>query len=192
MRSLFASYRGTMGNKTSQPEAEDAVERAELEVAIKESLRASGGGDGGDANGCLSEDRTEWARLVAAQKNSLDTSQGPISSNHSNSALSSLKLCPVFTFFHLLMTKKIVSYLHIHLFSIVLHRRCRIPKRPMYLLIVGSHYCVMRFAYALHMCQHNFVPFPCLYIEFFELVIEVIFHYCTTPPCHKINLFKHP
>ena len=60
----------------------------------------------------------------------------------------------------------------------------------MYLLIVGSHYCVMRFAYALHMRQQKFVPFPSLYIEFFELVIEVIFHYCTTPPCHKIDLFK--
>jgi len=60
----------------------------------------------------------------------------------------------------------------------------------MYLLIVGSHYCVMRFAYALHMRQQNFVLFPCLYIEFFELVIEVIFHYCTMPLCHKIDLFK--
>ena len=54
-------------------------------------------------------------------------------------------------------------------------------RRPMYLLIVGSHYCVMRFAYALHMRQHNFVPFPCLYIELFELVIEVIFHSVTAP-----------
>jgi len=89
-----------------------------------------------------------------------------------------------------LMTKKIVNYLHVHFFSNVLHRRCRIsPRRPMYLLIVGSHYCGMRFAYALHMCQQNFAPFPCLYIEFFELVI---FHYCTTPPCHKIDLFKRP
>jgi len=61
-----------------------------------------------------------------------------------------------------------------------------------YLLIVGSHYCVMRITYALHMRQQNLVPFPCLYIEFFELVIEVIFHYCTTPPCHKIDLFKRP
>jgi len=67
-------------------------------------------------------------------------------------------------------------------------------RRPMYLLIVGSHYCVMRFAYALHMpvCQQNFVLFPCLYIEFFELVLEVNFHYCTSPPCHKIDLFKRP
>ena len=62
----------------------------------------------------------------------------------------------------------------------------------MYLLIVGSHYCVMRFEYALHMRQQNFVPFSCLYIELFELVIEVIFHYCTTPPCHKIDWFKRP
>jgi len=84
--------------------------------------------------------------------------------------------------------KRIVSYLHIQLFSNVLHRRCRIsPRRPMYLLIVGSHYCAMRFAYALHMCQQNFVPLPYLYIEFFELVVEVIFHYCTTPPCHQIE-----
>jgi len=34
--------------------------------------------------------------------------------------------------------------------------------------------------------------FPCLYIEPFELVIEIVFHYCTTPPCNKINLFKRP
>jgi len=125
-----------------------------------------------------------------------------------------------------------------HLFSNVLHQRCRVnPRRPdffggniyihtlgvyvqflkfapkpqnlqnpktlpliqmwrfiqkslLYLLIVGSHYCVVHFAYALHMRQQNLVPFPCLYIELFGLVIEVIFHYCTTPPCHKINLFK--
>jgi len=62
----------------------------------------------------------------------------------------------------------------------------------MYLLIVGSHYCVIRFAYALHMHHQNLVLFLCLYIELFELVIKVIFHYCTTPPCHKINLFKRP
>jgi len=75
-----------------------------------------------------------------------------------------------------------VGYLHIHLFSNVLHRHRRVsPRRPMYLLIVGSHYCVMRFAYVLHMCQQNLVPFPCLYIELFELVIEVIFHSVTAP-----------
>jgi len=62
----------------------------------------------------------------------------------------------------------------------------------MYLLIVGSHYCVVRFAYALHMRQQNLVPFSCVYIEFFELVIQDIFHYCTTPPCHKIDLLKRP
>ena len=48
----------------------------------------------------------------------------------------------------------------------------------------------MRFAYALHMCRQNLVLFPCLYIEPFELVIQLVFHNCTTPPCHKINLFK--
>jgi len=37
--------------------------------------------------------------------------------------------------------------------------------QTVYLLIVGSHYCVMRFAYALHMRQQNLVLFPCLYIE---------------------------
>jgi len=42
------------------------------------------------------------------------------------------------------------------------------------------------------MRQQNLVPFPCLYIEPLELGIEAIFHYCTTPPCHKINLFKRP
>jgi len=84
-------------------------------------------------------------------------------------------------------------YIHIHLFSNVLHQRRRVsPRRSIYLQIVGSHYCVMRFAYALHMRQQNLVLFPCLYIELFELVIAVICHYCTTPPCHKINLFKRP
>jgi len=48
----------------------------------------------------------------------------------------------------------------------------------------------MRFAYALHMRRQNLVLFPCLYTEPFELVIEIIFRYCTMPPCHKINLFK--
>jgi len=124
--------------------------------------------------------------------------------------------------------QKIVSYLHIHLFSNVLHWRRRVsPRRPMYLLIVGLyiyicvcvyvymcqciyihvcvytytcvyllivglHCCVMHFAYALHMRHQSLVSFPCLYIEPFTLVIEKIFHYCTTPPCHKINLFKRP
>jgi len=46
----------------------------------------------------------------------------------------------------------IVNYLHIHLFSKVHHRRGHIsPRRPMYLLIVGSDDCVMRFEYELHM-----------------------------------------
>ena len=75
--------------------------------------------------------------------------------------------------------------------SNVLHRRRRVsPRRPMYLLIVGLHYCVMRFAYALHMRQQNLVLFLCLYIEPFELVMEIFFHYCTMPPCHNINPFK--
>ena len=72
-----------------------------------------------------------------------------------------------------------MSYVHIHLFSNVLHRRRRVsPRRPMYLLIVGSHYCVVRFA---HLRQQNLVLFPSLYIELFELVIEVIFHSVTAP-----------
>jgi len=89
--------------------------------------------------------------------------------------------------------QKILRYLHIHLFSNVLYRRHRVsPIWPMHLLIIGSHYCAMRFTYALHMHRQNLVLFPCLYIEPLELVIKIIFHYCTTPPCHKINLFKHP
>ena len=88
---------------------------------------------------------------------------------------------------------QIVSYLHLLLISNVLHRRHRVtPRRPTYLLIVGSDYCVMCFAYGLHMCRQNLVLFPCLYSEPFELVIEIVLNYCTTPPCHNINLFKHP
>ena len=81
--------------------------------------------------------------------------------------------------------RKIVSYLHIHLFSNVLHRRRRVsPRRPMYLLIVGSHYCVMHFAYALHMCRQNLVLFACLYIKLFELVIKnhlPLLHHASLP-----------
>jgi len=42
------------------------------------------------------------------------------------------------------------------------------------------------------MRRQKFVLFPCLYIEPFELVIEIVFHYCIMPPCFKINLFKRP
>jgi len=62
----------------------------------------------------------------------------------------------------------------------------------MYLLIVGSHYCVLRFAYVLYMRHQNLVFLCCLYTKPFELVMEIVFHNCTTPPCHKINLFKRP
>ena len=45
------------------------------------------------------------------------------------------------------------------------------------------------------MCVAHAPPESCpslLYTEPFELVITIVFHYCTTPPCHKINLFKRP
>jgi len=56
------------------------------------------------------------------------------------------------------------------------------------LLIVGSDYCVMRFAYALHMRHKNLDPLA----KSFELVMKIILPYCTTPPCHNIDLFKRP
>jgi len=60
----------------------------------------------------------------------------------------------------------IVNYLLIHLISKILHPRCRVsPRRLTYLLIVGSDYCVMRFAYALHMRCQNLVLHSCLYTE---------------------------
>jgi len=34
--------------------------------------------------------------------------------------------------------------------------------------------------------------FPYLYTDPFELVIEIVFNYSTTLPCHKIDLFKRP
>ena len=102
-----------------------------------------------------------------------------------------LKLCPVFTFLQQLMEKTIVSYLHIHLFSNVLHRL--FADSRIALLCHALRICVAHaptescpfslLVHALHMRQHNLVPFPCLYIE---LVIEVIFHYCTTPPATKL------
>ena len=87
--------------------------------------------------------------------------------------------------------KGTVSYLRIRLFSKVLHRRRYVsPRRPIYLPIVGSNYCVIRFAYALHMRRQNLVLLSCLYAEPFELLIEIVFYYCTTPLCHNINLFE--
>ena len=69
----------------------------------------------------------------------------------------------------------IVSYLNTHLFSKVLHQRRRVsPRRPMNLLIVGSDYCVMRLAYALHMRRQSIVLLSCLYTEPFELVIKIV------------------
>ena len=50
----------------------------------------------------------------------------------------------------------------------------------------------MRLAFALHMRRQNLVIFSCLYTEPFELVIEIVFHYCTTPSRHKIKMFKRP
>ena len=88
---------------------------------------------------------------------------------------------------------QIMSYSHIPLFSKVFHLRRRVSRRRhMYLPIVGSDYCVMLFVYTLHMRRQNLALVSCLYTKPFELVIEVIFYYCTTPPCHKINLFKRP
>ena len=53
--------------------------------------------------------------------------------------------------------------IHRGLFSKVLHRRRRVsPGRPMYLLMVGLDYCVMRFTYALHMRRQNLVLLSCL------------------------------
>jgi len=94
------------------------------------------------------------------------------------------------------MTKGMwVIYIYTGLFSKVLHWRRRVsPRRPIYLLIVELDYCVMRFAFALHVHHQNLVLLSCLpvYTEPFELVIEIVFHYCTTPPCHQINVFKRP
>ena len=62
----------------------------------------------------------------------------------------------------------------------------------MQLLIVESDYCVMCFAYVLHMRRQNLVRLSCLYAKPFELDIKITFRYCTSPPCHKINRFKRP
>ena len=43
----------------------------------------------------------------------------------------------------------------------ILAKTQKSPILFMYLLIVGSHYCVVRFAYALYMRQQNLVSFPC-------------------------------
>jgi len=81
--------------------------------------------------------------------------------------------------------KGIVNYLHEHLFPKVLHRRRHVrSRRLMYLLIVGSDYCVMACTShhdALHMRRQNLVPLSCLYTQSFELVAEIVFQYCTTP-----------
>jgi len=50
---------------------------------------------------------------------------------------------------------------------------------------------MMMIAFITFKC-HNVVCLSCLYIEPFELVIEIVFHYCTTSACHKIDLVKRP
>jgi len=50
----------------------------------------------------------------------------------------------------------------------------------------------MHFTYALYMCHQNLVSFSYLCTEPVELFIEIVFHYCTTPPYHKIHLYKRP
>ena len=46
--------------------------------------------------------------------------------------------------------------------------------------------------HALHLRHQKIVFHSCLYTEPFELVIQIVLHYCTTPPWHKIDLFKRP
>jgi len=68
------------------------------------------------------------------------------------------------------------------------------PRRSTYILIVGLDYCVMCFAYALHVHHpgQNLVSVFRLYAKPNELVIEIVFHYYNTPSCHKISLFIRP
>ena len=74
--------------------------------------------------------------------------------------------------------QKDLLHLHILLFSKVLYWSRRVsPRRPMYLLIAGSDYCVMRFAYAC-MRRQNLVLLSCLSrdTEPCELAIEIVFY----------------
>ena len=48
----------------------------------------------------------------------------------------------------------------------------------------------MHFAYALCMRRQNLVPLSCLYAEPFTLVIEIVSNYYTTPPRHKLQIFR--
>jgi len=92
---------------------------------------------------------------------------------HAVGLLFLLKLCPTFTFFLQCLAgdKGIDSYIHVHFVSEGLHRRRRVsPRWLMYLLIVGLYYCVMCFAYVLHVCRQNLVPLSCLYTKPFVLV----------------------
>ena len=102
------------------------------------------------------------------------------------------KLCPVFTFFQQLMTKDFEILTHTLVLQCSPSRSSRQPHLPhafavsrISLLCNALHICVA------HAPTESFL-FPCLYIEPLELVVNIIFHYCTTPACHKINLFKHP
>jgi len=103
------------------------------------------------------------------------------------------KLCPVFTFLQQLMTRGlwvIYTYTCSPMFSIDVVASAPDDPCICWNYFVGSDYCAMRFAYALHMHRQNLVLLSCLYTEPFELVIEIVFHYCTTPCWHKTNLFK--
>jgi len=105
-----------------------------------------------------------------------------------------LKLCLVFTFLQQLMTRRFwVIYTYTCSPIVSINVVASAPDDPslqnvfhiqkcvmqLYLLILGSHYCVMHFVHALHMRCQNLVLISCLYLEPFELVIKSSF--TTTP-----------
>ena len=112
--------------------------------------------------------------------------------------LSLLKLCPVLTFLQQLMTKGlwvIHTYTCSPMFSIDV-----VVSAP-YDPCTTTKFADSRIAllcHALRICVAHAppesCPFPLLVHWAYraELVIEIPLSDCTTPPCHKIDLFKRP
>lgn len=42
----------------------------------------------------------------------------------------------------------------------------------------------------VHMRCQDLVSRSCVFAKMFEHGLEIVFHYCTARPCHKINVFK--
>ena len=106
-----------------------------------------------------------------------------------------LKLYPVFTFLQQLVTK----ICELFTYALVLQCSPSTSSRQPQTIHVFADRRIGLLRHALRICVAHATPKFCslscfngLYTEPFELVVEIVFHYCTTPSCHQINRFESP